>query len=45
METIENLKNEVKENSGVKTSGSLAVIDALLSEKVATIFGDRKSVV
>jgi acetolactate synthase-1/2/3 large subunit len=39
METIENLKNEVKENSGVKTSGSLAVIDALLSEKVATIFG------
>ena len=39
METIENLKNEVKENSVVKTSGSLAVIDALLSEKVATIFG------
>jgi acetolactate synthase-1/2/3 large subunit len=39
METIENLKKEVKENSGVKTSGSLAVIDALLSEKVATVFG------
>jgi acetolactate synthase-1/2/3 large subunit len=39
MDTIENLKKEVKDNLGVDTSGSLAVIDALLSEKVATIFG------
>ena len=39
METIENLKKQPKENAVVKTSGSLAVIDALLSEKVDTIFG------
>jgi acetolactate synthase-1/2/3 large subunit len=39
METIENLKKQPKENAVVKTSGSLAVIDALLSEKVDTLFG------
>ena len=39
METIENLKRQPKENAVVKTSGSLAVIDALLSEKVDTLFG------
>ena len=39
METIENLKEEVKDNLGVDTCGSLAVIDALLSEKITTIFG------
>lgn len=39
METIENLKKQTKENVVVKTSGSLSVIDALLSEKVDTLFG------
>ena len=39
METIENLKKQPKENAVVKTSGSLSVIDALLSEKVDTLFG------
>lgn len=39
METIENLKKQTKENVVVKTSGSLSVIDALLSEKVETLFG------
>jgi acetolactate synthase-1/2/3 large subunit len=33
------LKKQPKENAVVKTSGSLAVIDALLSEKVDTLFG------
>ena len=39
METIENLKKQPRENAVVKTSGSLSVIDALLSEKVDTLFG------
>ena len=39
MKTIENLEKESKEISVIKTSGSLAVIDALLSEKVDILFG------
>jgi acetolactate synthase-1/2/3 large subunit len=39
MKTIENLEKESKEISVIKTSGSLAVIDALLSENVDILFG------
>jgi len=39
MKPIENLEKEAKEISVIKTSGSLAVIDALLSEKVDILFG------
>ena len=39
MKTIENLEKEAKEISVIKTSGSLAVIDALLSENVDILFG------
>ena len=39
MKTIENLEKEAKESSVIKTSGSLAVIDALLSENVDILFG------
>jgi acetolactate synthase I/II/III large subunit len=39
METLERSKTETKVNKTFNTSGSLAVIDALLSEKVTTIFG------
>ena len=39
METLESLKTEKTKMQTVNTTGSLAIIDALLSEKVDTIFG------
>lgn len=39
MEIKEKVQNEKSESIKINTSGSLAVIDALLSEKVDTIFG------
>ncbi len=39
MEIKEKVQNEKAESIKINTSGSLAVIDALLSEKVDTIFG------
>ncbi|GEM56525.1 acetolactate synthase, large subunit, biosynthetic type [Flavobacterium branchiophilum NBRC 15030 = ATCC 35035] len=39
METLESLQTAKTEKATINTSGSLAVIDALLSEKVDTIFG------
>ena len=39
MEIVESLKTEKTKMQTVNTTGSLAIIDALLSEKVDTIFG------
>ena len=39
MDTLERSQKENTDKKAVSTSGSLAVIDALLSEKVDTIFG------
>ncbi|WP_310556837.1 biosynthetic-type acetolactate synthase large subunit [Flavobacterium sp.] len=39
METLEKFKSEVEATKTIKSSGSIAVIDALLSENIDTVFG------